>query len=289
MKILVRCIVIIFGLMTSSYIYAQQTPKDSPSATKKEKKASKKDGNPSKINVSAGAGIANYFGDLLQYNRVFSQSGVSVSAGASYAFTNYFGARLDVGFQRLRAADSKNKGSQYKARNLSFKANVFEVSASAEINLLNIKKYQFSPYVSAGVGVLYCFSPYANDASGKKQYLRKLGTEGQGLAGKPDFYGKTAVIIPIGFGFKYAASKKIMLLLDFSYRFTGTDYLDDVSNNSYPDKALLDARYAKTTTFTWRGGEVGGEAYPKNLSLPRGNPDNKDGYYTTQFKVAFKL
>jgi Outer membrane protein beta-barrel domain len=285
-----RLFIIVFVLMINNDTYAQQTiPKDSVAANKNKKKAPKSDSFISKVSITGGAGVASYFGDLIQYNKIFSQPGISVSAGASYAFSNYFGARLDVGYQQLKAADSKNKGSQYKARNLSFKANVYDVSASAEVNLLNMKKYPFSPYVSAGVGVLYCFSPYTNDASGNKQYLRKLGTEGQLLPVNPDFYSKTAVIIPVGFGFKYTATKKIILKLDFSYRFTGTDYLDDVSKNGYPDKAQLDARFSKTAKFTWRGNEVGAGPYPTNLKLPRGNPDDKDGYYTTQFKVAYKL
>lgn len=98
--------------------------------------------------------------------------------------------------------------------------------------LLSIKKHGFSPYISAGIGTMF-FNPYANDVSGKKQYLREL------------------------------------------------------SNNSYTAKPLLDARNPTTAKFTWLGNEVGGEAYPTNLKLPRGNPDNKDGFYTTQFRVAY--
>ena len=280
---------LVYGSLITTDTTAQKTKsEDRPSAHKKEKKAPEKDDKSSKISVSAGAGIANYFGDLLQYNRFLSQPGFAASAGVSYAFAKQFSTSIDVGFQQVKAADRNNKGTQYKERNLSFKSNIFDVSASASFNLLNMNKYTFSPYISAGVGVLF-FNPYANDPSGKKQYLRELGTEGQGLAGKPGLYSKTSVIVPVGFGFKYAAGKKIILQLDFSYRFTGTDYLDDVSNNSYPDKALLDARNPTTAKFTWRGNEVGGEPYPKNLALPRGNPDDKDGYYTTRFKVAFNL
>ena len=277
---------VVLGLILTISTNAQQTTlKNKPSD-----QAHKKDGRSSKISILAGFGVANYFGDLLQYNRFFSQASYAFSAGASYAFANHFSARINIGIQEVKAADNKNRGTQYKERNLSFKSNVFDVSASAEYNLLNMKNYPFSPYISAGVGVMF-FNPYTNDASGKKQYLRELGTEGQGLPAYPNrkIYSKNAVQIPLGFGFKYAAGKKIILQIDFNYRFTGTDYLDDVSINSYPDKALLDARNPATAKFTWRGNEVGGEAYPKNLALPRGNPDDKDGYYTTQLKVAFKL
>lgn len=276
MKI-IKLFIIVSGLMISTNTYAQQTT------------PVKKDGLSSRFSISAGAGVANYLGDLIEHTRLYSQSSFAFSAGAAYAFTNHFSARVDIGVQQVKAADSKNTGAQYKARNLSFKSNVFDVSVSAEYNILNMNKtYPFTPYLSAGVGVMF-FNPYANDLSGKKQYLRELGTEGQGLAGFPGIYSKTAVIFPIAFGFKYDVSNKLMLQVEFNYRITGTDYLDDVSFNGYPGKALLDARNPTTAMFTWRGNEVGGEPYPTNLKLPRGNPDNKDGYYTTQFKVAYKF
>jgi outer membrane protein OmpA-like peptidoglycan-associated protein len=73
-----------------------------------------------------------------------------------------------------------------------------------------------------------------------------------------------------------------MLQGEFNYRASGTDYLDDVST-FYPDKALLDAKNPQTSKFTYRGGG----SYPKNPTLKRGDASNKDGYYTTQIKIAY--
>ncbi|MEP7238173.1 MAG: DUF6089 family protein [Ferruginibacter sp.] len=246
------------------------------------------DGEFTKFSITAGAGIASYLGDLKSGNNIYSQASYSFSAGATYAFTNKIHAKFDIGIERLQAADSKNKEAQFKARNLSFKSSVFDMSVSAEYNILNLNNYKLTPYVSAGVGVML-FYTYANDATGRKQYLRELGTEGQGLAGYPEMYSRTAVIFPLGLGVKYPINEKLTLSLDFNYRVTGTDYIDDVSKAGYPDKALLDARNPITAQFTWRGNEVGGGVYPKNLNLPRGNPKNKDGYFTNQVKIAFKL
>jgi outer membrane protein OmpA-like peptidoglycan-associated protein len=47
----------------------------------------------------------------------------------------------------------------------------------------------------------------------------------------------------------------------------------------------LDARNSQTSKFTYRGDGP----YPKNATLKRGDAGNKDGYYTTQLKVAYKL
>ena len=243
---------------------------------------------PSKLNVSVGVGTASYLGDLIQGNKLYSQPGFAFSGGISYAITNKLAARFDVGIQKVKAADKKNAGAQYKARNLSFKSTIFDFALSGEYTILDLENFPASPYISAGVGVM-AFSPSAEDATGKKTLLRELGTEGQGLAGFPDYYSSAAVIFPLGIGVKYPINENIMLSLDFNYRITRTDYLDDVSTG-YPDKALLDARNPVTATFTWRGNEVGAGSYPgKNNTLPRGNPKDNDAYYTTQLKLIFNL
>ena len=241
----------------------------------------------SRLSVSAGVGAASYLGDLIQGNKLYAQPGLAFNGGISYAFTNKLAARFDVGIQMVKAADNKNKGAQYKARNLSFKSTVFDFALSGEYTILNLENFPASPYISAGVGVM-AFSPSAEDATGKKTLLRELGTEGQGLAGFPDYYSSAAVIFPLGIGVKYPINEKLTLSLDFTYRITRTDYLDDVSTG-YPDKALLDARNPTTAKFTWRGDEVGSGAYPKNSKLPRGNPKDNDAYYTTQLKLIFNL
>ncbi len=285
---IIRLIFVLLGLMIFGESYAQQVLPKGENPIIKKKAPDKKPGSSSGLSINAGLGVANYFGDLMQYNRLFSQSGFAFGVGVSYPLSNRFSTRLDIGAQQVKAADSKNKGSQYKARNLSFKSSVYDMSVSLDFNLINIDKHGFSPYVSAGVGAMI-FNPTAEDISGNKQKLRELGTEGQGLAGYPGMYKKASFIVPLGLGVKIAAGNNVTLSLDFNYRITGTDYLDDVSTSGYPDKTLLDARNPLTARFTWRGNEVGGEAYPANLSLPRGNPANKDGYYTTRFKVAYSF
>ncbi len=240
------------------------------------------------FSFSIAAGTASYMGDLIQGNRLFNKPGIAITAGVIYPIMNKLNARLDLGVQKIQAADSKNKDAQYKARNLSFKSTVIDISASAEYTILNMERFGFSPYISAGIGIMN-FTSSAEDVNGRKYLLRDLNTEGQGLAGYADVYNKSSIIIPLGMGIKYPVNDRVTLQLDFTYRITGTDYLDDVSANSYPDKAVLDARNPITSSFTWRGNEVGSGPYPKGGTLPRGNPKDNDGYYTTQFKVAFKL
>lgn len=238
----------------------------------------------SKFSTTIGLGTANYYGDLIKNSSPFKQSSLSFSAGLSYTLRKKIAAKLNIGVQRVQGDDSKSGGA-HPSRNLNFKSNVFDLSVGGEYTILDLDKFPLSPYVSAGVGVMV-FNSYTTDANGKKQLLAELGTEGQGLTGYKKPYGKASIEFPVGIGVKYPINQKLVLMLDFNYRFTGTDYLDDVSADRYPDKTSLDAKNPIIAQFTWRGEGP----YPaKNSTLPRGNPDNKDGFFTTQFKLGIKF
>lgn len=284
-----KLFIIVSGLMLCTKTYAQQTdpnakPKTKSSSVKAKKSPLHSNAQLSKFSVTAGAGIANYLGDLSDGNKLFSQSGLSFSGGLVYEIYPKLNARLNMSFSKVKGSDSKGSGA-HKSRNLSFESNVFDVSASLEYSFNDMNKFRFTPFVSAGIGAFF-FSPYAFSPAGNKQSLRELGTEGQGFAGFPELYSKSDLIVPIGVGLKYAASKRVLVQFEFNYRITGTDYLDDVSNNRYASKTLLDARNPLSAQFAYRG--TG--AYPANTNrLPRGNPAKKDGYYTTQLQVGYKL
>jgi len=283
-----RLSILLLAVMTAFNSIAQQLPPSgTPSVAKSTEKQTKKkpvktNNNASKLSITGGIGIASYVGDLIKSNTAFQQSSYSVNAGLSYSFVSHLNARFDIGFHNVQGYDSKSGGA-HPERNLSFRSNILEFSLGAEYTVMNMDKHKFSPYLFAGIGVFH-FNPRAYYGSGGTHKLRELGTEGQGLAGYPGIYSSMAVEYPLGIGFKYVINKKIMLMGEFCYRPTGTDYLDDVSTY-YPDKALLDARNPTTSKFTYRGEG----AYPKNPTLKRGDAGNKDGYYTTQLKVAYKL
>ena len=84
--------------------------------------------------------------------------------------------------------------------------------------------------------------------TGNKYKLRPLHTEGQGMPGGPDgfsdgtTYSIFATCIPMGFGIKKAFNGTGGIKIEAGYRFTNTDYLDDVSNKYY-DQNLLAAQY----------------------------------------------
>jgi outer membrane protein OmpA-like peptidoglycan-associated protein len=284
---LIRLGILFAGLLITCNSIAQQLPPiGTPSVAKTDKKQPTKKpaktDNLSKLSITGGIGIANYVGDLIKGNTAFQQSSYASSLGLSYAIIPHLNARFDIGFNNVQGYDSKDGGA-HPERNLSFRSTILEFSLAAEYTLLSMDKYKFSPYLFIGIGA-FRFNPRAYYGAGGTHPLRELGTEGQGLAGYPGMYSTMAVEYPMGFGFKYKINNKIMLQGEFNFRGTGTDYLDDVSTY-YPDKAALDARNPNTSKFTYRGGG----AYPKNPTLKRGDASNKDAYFTTQLKVAYKL
>ena len=71
-------------------------------------------------------------------------------------------------------------------------------------------------------------------------YLQPLHTEGEGFVANRPNYELTQLNIPMGFGLKYYISENVNLGLEFLYRKTFTDYIDDVST-TFVDPAVLAA------------------------------------------------
>ena len=163
----------------------------------------------------------------------------------------------------------------------------------------------------------------------KKIKLRELHTEGQGMEDDPAGFarGKTykpiSVCLPLGFGIEKAISNDIGLKLEGGFRYTFTDYLDDVSQNYY-DRTALEAEYgliAASMSGTWTGNtwtyygmaetdNNGNWIYPQNTTpepligggnvysyqtthtapgYQRGNPENNDSYFFVVMSMYKKL
>lgn len=135
----------------------------------------------------------------------------------------------------------------------------------------------FGLYAFGGIGGFY-FNPYGvnNFGGAKTKYeLRPLRTEGQGLidpndafysndvgrgidyqdyafpmsSGSDGTYKKFAICTPVGFGIKKSFHSTAGIVLQAGFRFTNTDYLDDVSTR-YFSPAVLDVWSANSTQMS---------------------------------------
>lgn len=176
------------------------------------------------------AGAAHYFGDLNNRANI-NRPKIALGAFFRRQFGNYVSARIMGHYAKLGYSDIYSKNEYQKSRNLSFNTDIFELALVGDFNFFKFiptdPRHSFTPYASLGIGFM-TYDPYAyyND---EKVYLRPLNTEGQTFYQGRKGYGTTALVVPVGFGVKYAISDKINLSFEVNYRFTTTDYLDDVS------------------------------------------------------------
>jgi len=235
-------------------------------------------------------GTSHYLGDLSPKANRFSTGKTHLMGGAflKYNINNFVAVRLGGNYGKLSADDAKSNIESRRIRNLSFESKLIEGSLIAEFNIFGYQPYNlarpFSPYIFAGVA-FFNFKPKA-DLGGDTFELQPLGTEGQGLAEFPDrkFYQLTQFSIPLGVGVKYALTDQLNIGLEIGVRKTFTDYIDDVSSNSYVDEVLLaENRGPETVALANRSGGL------LSANARRGNPDNDDFYLISGITVSYNF
>jgi len=240
-----------------------------------------------------GIGAAHYFGDLntrARLNRPKPAAGIFFRKN----FGNYVAMRVSGNFAQLGYSDVYNTHNEYmRRRNLSFNTNIWELGLQGDFNFYRFMpgepEFRFTPYVTFGVSI-FNYDPYAF-LNGQKYFLRPLGTEGQAIDSlhrKP--YSSMAVGFPFGVGFKYSINDRINIGFEVVYRFTNTDYIDDVST-TYVDPSLFplnpDGSLSTAYLLSDRSYETGDRIGIKGRE--RGNSQNKDAFVTGMFYISFNL
>jgi Domain of unknown function (DUF6089) len=239
-------------------------------------------------------GASHYFGDL---NPASKLNDPNIAFGAFFRkqFGNYVAVRVAGHYTFLAYSDKYNTQNEFDLRrNLSFNTNIWELSVQGDFNFFKFvpgsEHNRFSPYLTFGLGI-FNYDPYTY-LNGQKIYLRPLGTEGQGSALYPGRkeYSPFAVCFPIGVGLKYSLNPRMNLGLEVVYRFTTTDYIDDVSTTYAPDAQphflpngaptiwyqLEDRSYETGTPIGIKGRQ-------------RGYSNQKDSYVLAELTLSFNL
>jgi len=179
--------------------------------------------------VGAKLGTSGYMGDLNTENP-FQFSNLGGELAVKYNFNPTWGIKTSLGFARVEGSDLKSAVEQRRNRALSFQSNVWEISSVAEFNFFGFKpgrgNIAYTPYVYAGLGAMH-YDPYVYMREQGKLKLRDLSLEVD-QDGNPIEYGRLAVIIPFGIGFKYNLNGPFSIGADLGYRIAFTDHLDNV-------------------------------------------------------------
>jgi len=93
----------------------------------------------------------------------------------------------------------------------------------------------------------------------------------------------------MGIGFKVNLSKRLAIQFEAGVRKTFTDYIDDVSQ-SYPNQELIAQGSPMAANLSYRSTALTGEGISVDPSgQMRGNPNDKDMYYTGLIKINFNI
>jgi len=236
--------------------------------------------------LAVGTGSVTYFGDINSTYRISAKPQL-VNVGVEARLLNHFSARIEGARYTMEGDDNwARPGSFEQQRNHSFLSKNWEGNFQVIYYLRPyagdyFRRDRWEPYLGLGVG-LTSYNP-SKTLNGEKYYLRNLPTEPN------KEYGITALIIPVTGGVKFKINDFTNLNLELGYRYTNTDYLDDVSG-VYADLSdesltLQDLANPKDLIPT-----VNVDAY--NLLVPgakRGNDSNRDAYLFIMIKAEIYL
>jgi len=242
--------------------------------------------------ASAGTGTAKYFGELTNDGDIIQGTLYNIEVGLERRFTDRISARGNLTFFQIQSSDIDAKDESRVRRNLSFKGANIELSATGIIQLFSEvgRYYQrpvINPYFFLGLGALY-YNPRAeipatyHDGSpipeaGKMTSLRQYKTEFVN-------YSPVTLVIPFGVGVKMMIAPPLNVSINGGYRYTLSDYLDDMSTVHFDDADFGDPLAAALSD---RRPELGLEPYAAGKK--RGNPDKKDGYFLFSIRIDYYL
>ncbi|MBR1769632.1 MAG: outer membrane beta-barrel protein [Bacteroidales bacterium] len=255
-------------------------------------------------------GISNYVGDINsmfkngkddskewnQFESSFNFYNAHFVGGviARYNFNPRWVLRSSLLFSKL-SGDDKHFNNE---RNLNFRSTLQELSLAMEFNFMDYRtgsrQHRFTPYIFGGVA-LFHFNPKTEIYDPIEQEtltvsLHDLNTEGQGLIDKRNNYSRINLSVPFGVGLKFSLSTHTCLGLEWGFRKTFTDYIDDISTTYVDRETLLAYGGEQAVTAADRTNELfGNEGLYHTNGEMRGNRTTKDWYNFLTISITTRL
>jgi len=269
--------------------------------------------------LTFGFGVSNTMSDLggrdmigsdFLWDLEFSRTRPGFHLSYGYYMAQQWVIRTRIMGGRLMGDDKLTQEPFRMNRNLHFRNDLLELTTNIEWHFLQEKggnRYGLrnkrgirgkkigakfggvDGYMFTGVGAFY-HQPKALYAN-QWVKLKPLSTEGQGLPGGPKPYSNVVMCIPVGFGFRKSIDQQWSIGIEFAYRFTFTDYLDDVSNVYY-DKSILAQEIGPESVYL-SDPNLGLDPNPgfnvTGTGQQRGDVTDKDGYMFLMLNVHYKI
>ncbi len=240
------------------------------------------------FSITAGTGRASYIGELNSKNRL-QRNPANFNLGLEARLLTRISARMEVAMYNLKGFDSRSRFQSFEQqRNLKFRSWNFEATLQGMYYIRSYagdyyRRWPIDPYLHAGIGFT-TNNPKTDiliDGRTERVNLRDFQVEGVD-------YSQVVLMIPVGAGAKFKLNEFISATFEFAFRYTFTDYLDDVST-VFPE-VTTDDTFARLSNRKDEIGVINQDAYDRLVpGQPRGNPDNNDHYYFVNLKLEVFL
>ena len=173
---------------------------------------------PKPLRLGIGLLAAGYAGDLTVNSHPFERFSAGASLSLQFASEKLISPQLNGGFGKFSAQDRDIAAVEGVQPNTFVETPFFFVDLRIKARFL--RETGFNPYISAGIGMLG-FTP--RDGMGNS-LLDNYSTRQEG-----ETYGSITANFPLSAGFEVKLGPILLVGLEYTYRVTTTDYLDNIS------------------------------------------------------------
>ncbi len=178
--------------------------------------------------ISAGLGPTQYFGELYSFWKYDEgvQPDWHANFSVNYVFGTHLKARLEGTYYKMSGQDLPSDPRAYRTpRNLFFRAQNWEGTGIIEyywhpVKVNNITRHLWNPYIFFGLGM---------STNNPQTKLRDEWVDLRPYQLENNPYERYIMVFPMGLGLKYKLNVYMDLKFEGNYRFTLTDYMDDIS------------------------------------------------------------
>lgn len=242
-------------------------------------------------------GLSAYQGELAKGLDNVEDWNPTVGIVTKFNLNRTYALRGSLTAGTLTGNDENSIYAWERNRNLNFRSRFAEFTFMPEVHFFTGPGFKkgISPYLGAGVTAFY----YNPQTYYNFQWidLQPLGTEGQGIddLGYPELYNLYNFALPLMAGIEFSAGNNWFINFEFVYRFTLTDYLDDVGGYYANPQALAVEHGNNSLSVQLADRRIVEESYPITEEVPfyplqrRGDPRDKDRFAFIGFTITKKF